>query len=97
MEESTAVRGRERGERERGGGGRENKRIEEKKVNPISPTKLDSPAFSNSCFTAAASMGRWKGCSESERGRKEGNGKTNPCRGEQRETAAALPQADSDQ
>lgn len=31
------------------------------------------------------------------RRRKEGKGKTNPCRGEQRETAAALPQADSNQ
>lgn len=39
---------------------RKKKRVWEK-VNLISPGKLDSPAFSNSCFRATASMGRWRG------------------------------------
>ena len=49
-------------------------------MNLISPGKLDSPAFSNSCFRAAASMGRWRGRREREgerereRGRKEKEG-----------------------
>lgn len=76
------------------GGRRRNEHRE--KVNLISPGKLDSPAFCNSCFRAAASMGeteRVRREREKKKGRKEGwwgaggrvgrgeKGKTNPCRG----------------
>lgn len=75
--------------------GRESGNKAEEKVNLISLFKLDSPAFSNSRFRATATM--W----DVERGERErggeGKGKANPCRGEKRETAAALPQADSNQ
>lgn len=57
-------------------------------MNLISPCKLDSPAFSNSCFRAAADGGDGEGEEGEER---RGKGKTNPCRGEQRERGRLQP------
>lgn len=73
------------------------KKREQEKVNLISPCKLDSPAFSNSCFRATASMGRWKvhGGRRKE-GKREDKSMQGRAEGE-REAVAALPQADSNQ
>lgn len=53
-------------------------------MNPISLGKLDSPAFSNSCSRAAASMGRWRGWRGRAGRRKEGKREDKSMQGESR-------------
>lgn len=67
-------RGKKGRNKEEGEGGRRRNKCREK-VNLISPGKLDSPAFCNSCFRAAASLGeteRVRREREKKKGRREG-------------------------
>lgn len=66
-------------------------------MNPISQGKLDYLAFLQFMFQSHCIDGEMERVERESGRRKEGKGKTNPCRGEQRETAAALPQADRNQ